>query len=259
MAARWSPRRREVLDVLRAAPAPLGVAAVAERMGVHPNTVRFHLDALMAEGLVESGAEAPSGPGRPRTAYRARPGMDRGGARGYPLLARMLLSRWASADPAEARAEAVETGRAWGRLLVDQPPPSELPTPPTFEPRTPPPSEPPPTSGPPPPSGPPTAERAAARLVGLLDDMGFAPRPEGASGPGGPPARIRLEHCPFLELAEEYGRLVCPLHLGLMQGALSGLGAPLTATGLEPFAEPGFCLAHLDGARTAEQKGATPR
>lgn len=228
--------------MLRAAPAPLGVAAVAERMGVHPNTVRFHLDALMAEGLVESGAEAPSGPGRPRTAYRARPGMDRGGARGYPLLARMLLSRWASADPAEARAEAEETGRAWGRLLVDEPP-----TPPTSEPPTPPTFE------------PPTAERAAARLVGLLDDMGFAPRPEGVSGPGGAPARIRLEHCPFLELAEEYGRLVCPLHLGLMQGALSGFGAPLTATGLEPFAEPGFCLAHLGGARTAEQKGATPR
>ncbi len=221
--------------MLRAAPAPLGVAAVAERMGVHPNTVRFHLDALVAEGLVESGTEAPSGPGRPRTAYRARPGMDRGGARGYPLLARMLLSRWASADPAEARAEAEETGRAWGRFLVDEPP---------FE---------------PPPFEPPTAERAAARLVGLLDDMGFAPRPEGASGPDAPPTRIRLEHCPFLELAEEYGRLVCPLHLGLMQGALSGLGAPLTATGLEPFAEPDFCLAHLGGARTAEQKGTTPR
>ncbi|MFF9605474.1 helix-turn-helix transcriptional regulator [Streptomyces sp. NPDC014684] len=255
MAARRNPRRREVLDVLRAAPAPLGVAEVAERMGVHPNTVRFHLDALMAEGLVESGAEAPSGPGRPRTAYRARPGMDRGGARGYPLLARMLLSRWASADPAEARAEAEETGRAWGRLLVEEPP-----TPPTPEPPTRPISESPtpPTPEPPTPE-PPTAERAAARLVGLLDDMGFAPRPEGVSGPGGPPARIRLEHCPFLELAEEYGRLVCPLHLGLMQGALSGLGAPLTATGLEPFAEPGFCLAHLGGARTAEQKGATPR
>ncbi|MEU1464284.1 helix-turn-helix domain-containing protein [Streptomyces sp. NPDC005727] len=231
MTARQSPRRREVLEVLRTAPAPLGVAAVAERMGVHPNTVRFHLDALVAEGLVESGTEAPSGPGRPRISYSARPGMDRGGVREYPLLARMLLSRWASADPAEARTEAVETGRAWGRFLVDPLPPFE----------------------------PPTAERSAARLVGLLDGMGFAPRPEGAPGPDGPPARIRLRHCPFLELAEEYGRLVCPLHLGLMQGALAGLGAPLTATGLEPFAEPDSCLAHLGGAAAAEQKEATPR
>jgi hypothetical protein len=39
--------------------------------------------------------------------------------------------------------------------------------------------------------------------------------------------------------------LDCPLHLGLMQGALAGLGAPLTASGLEPFAEPDSCLARL--------------
>ncbi|MER6036551.1 helix-turn-helix domain-containing protein [Streptomyces sp. NPDC001835] len=231
MTARQSPRRREVLDVLRAAPAPLGVAAVAERMGVHPNTVRFHLDALVADGLVESGTEASSGPGRPRAAYRVRPGMDRGGVRGYPLLARMLLSRWASADPAEARAEAEDTGHAWGRSLVEPPPPFERPT----------------------------AARSAARLVGLLDDLGFAPSAEGTPGPDGPPARIRLRHCPFLELAEEYGRLVCPLHLGLMRGALAGLGAPLTATGLEPFAEPDSCLAHLGGTAAAEQKEAAPR
>ncbi|MGW0283444.1 helix-turn-helix transcriptional regulator [Streptomyces sp. NPDC003236] len=231
MAARQSPRRREVLDVLRAAPAPLGVAAVAERMGVHPNTVRLHLDALVADGLVESRTEASSGPGRPRAAYSARPGMDRGGARGYPLPARMLLSRWASADPAEARAEAEKTGRAWGRFLVDPLPPFEQPT----------------------------AGRSAARLVGLLDDLGFAPSAEGTPGPDGSPARIRLRHCPFLELAEEYGRLVCPLHLGLMRGALAGLGAPLTATGLEPFAEPDSCLAHLGETAAAERKEATPR
>ena len=56
---------------------------------------------------------------------------------------------------------------------------------------------------------------------------------------------IRLRHCPFLELAEGYDQVVCAIHLGLMQGALTGLGAPVTATRLEPFAEPGACLAHL--------------
>ena len=57
-----------------------------------------------------------------------------------------------------------------------------------------------------------------------------------------PPAVIRLRHCPFLELAEGYDQLVCAIHLGLMQGALSGLGAPVTASRLEPFAEPGGAL-----------------
>ncbi|MFH9942928.1 helix-turn-helix transcriptional regulator [Streptomyces murinus] len=242
-----SPRRRAVLEVLRAAPAPLGVTETAERLGVHPNTVRFHLDALVAEALVERRAEASTGPGRPRTVYTVRPGMDRGGARGYLLLARMLLSRWTSADPAEAREQAMETGREWGRFLVDPLPPFERPT----------------------------AERSVARLLALLADLGFEPEPaaaaapepapgaapgagrESASDPGpgtadeNTPERIRLRHCPFLELAEEHGELICPLHLGLVQGALDRLDAPLTATRLEPFAEPDSCYAHLSAAGSA--------
>ncbi|MGW2830847.1 helix-turn-helix transcriptional regulator [Streptomyces sp. NPDC001286] len=210
--ARTSPRRGEILAVLRAADAPLGVTETAERVGVHPNTVRFHLDALVEEGAVERRTRQPSGRGRPRTVYEPRAGMDRGGTRGYQLLARMLLSRLA-ATGSEARSAAMETGRAWGRFLVGQPEPYHRPTP----------------------------EDAAARLVRLLDELGFAPDAED----GTPPTRIRLRHCPFLELAEEHGQLVCPLHLALMQGALAELRAPLTATGLEPFAEPDACLAHL--------------
>ena len=76
-----------------------------------------------------------------------------------------------------------------------------------------------------------------------------------ARGPGSgqpePDAVIRLRHCPFLELAEEYGDLVCRIHLGLMQGALAELRAPVTAAGLEPFAEPGACLARLEPATVA--------
>ncbi|MFJ4803327.1 helix-turn-helix transcriptional regulator [Streptomyces murinus] len=230
-----SPRRRAVLDVLRAAPAPLGVTETAERLGVHPNTVRFHLDALVAEGLVERRAEASTGPGRPRTVHTVRPGMDRGGVRGYLLLARMLLSRWTSADPAEAREQARETGREWGRFLVDPPPPFERPT----------------------------AQRSVTRLLALLADLGFEPEPAAGAAPGvevepapgaadeNTPERIRLRHCPFLELAEEHGELICPLHLGLIQGALDRLDAPLTATRLEPFAEPDSCYAHLSAAGSA--------
>ena len=220
--ARTSPRRREVLDVLRAATSPLGVTETAERIGVHPNTVRFHLDALVGEGLVEPQVQEPSGPGRPRTVYAPRPGMDRSGTRSYQLLAQMLLSRLATTG-SEARDAAVEAGQAWGRSLVEPPPPSQQPTP----------------------------EESAARLVALLDELGFAPEPQG----GTVPTRIRLRHCPFLELAEEYGQLVCPLHLALMQAALAELRAPLTATALEPFAEPHACLAHLAPApeQTAER------
>lgn len=229
--ARTSPRRREVLDVLRAAGTPLGVAETAGRIGVHPNTVRFHLQALADEGLVERQVLEPAGRGRPRTVYAPRPGLDRGGTRGYQLLARMLLSRLAVTGP-DARFAAMETGRAWGRSLVEPRPPLRQPA----------------------------AEESVARLVELLDGLGFDPEPQGGQHDGTPPSRIRLRHCPFLELAEEYGQLVCPLHLALMQGALAELGAPLTATELEPFAEPGACLAHLAPApqHTAEQAERQP-
>ena len=74
----------------------------------------------------------------------------------------------------------------------------------------------------------------------MMTDLGFAPEPAGDTAD-----RIRLRHCPFLELAEEYSSTVCPLHLGLMQGALTEIRAPIAATRLEPFAEPSACLVHL--------------
>lgn len=213
------PRRAEVLDVLRQAAAPLGVAEVAEQLGVHVNTARFHLDALVETGEVVGSVEQPSGPGRPRTVYAPRPGMDRAGTRNYRLLARILLGQLVSAG-SDAGQGAQDAGRAWGRFLVDRPEPFQNLT----------------------------TEQAVMRLRTLLDDLGFAPQSEAEPGT---PGQIRLRHCPFLELAEEHGPLVCRIHLGLMQGALTELRAPLAATRLEPFAEPDACLVHLQHADAA--------
>jgi predicted ArsR family transcriptional regulator len=216
-------RRTEVLAVLRAADGPLGVADVAGRIGVHVNTARFHLEALAEEGTVVRAPERPSGPGRPRTVYAPRPGMDRGGARGYRLLAEILLSHVSAAGP-DAGQVARQAGRAWGGFLAGQPRPFQRVT----------------------------ADEALGRLTALLAGLGFEPALEAA----GQAATIRLRHCPFLELAEEYDQLVCRIHLGLVQGALTqwaprDLPAPVTATALEPFAEPGACLVRLERASAA--------
>ncbi|CRZ14930.1 helix-turn-helix transcriptional regulator [Mycolicibacterium neworleansense] len=75
-------------------------------------------------------------------------------------------------------------------------------------------------------------------LVRMLDDIGFAPEPPDDG-------RLRLRHCPFLELAQIRASVVCPIHLGLMQGALESWQAPVAVERLDAFVEPDLCVAHL--------------
>jgi predicted ArsR family transcriptional regulator len=201
-------RRRDVLRVLRAANAPMTIVAIADMLDVHPNTVRFHLDNLVSTGRVEQVAPDRKGPGRPALMFRATKRMDRGGPRRYRVLAEILsIGLAADRNPS---AKALAAGRAWGRQL--QPPPRTAVT-----------------------IG---AEESIEHLVDMLDDLGFAPERRGEE-------QVGLRHCPFLELAETRKTVICPIHLGLMQGALETWRAPVTVDRLDAFAEPDLCLAHL--------------
>ena len=204
-----SGRREDVLAVLRDAADAMTIVDIAERLDVHPNTVRFHLEALVADGRAERVEPDRKRQGRPPQMYRAVAGMDPGGSRRYRMLAEILTAALAG-DP-DAGAKALEAGRAWaGRM-----------TRPT---RT-----------------KPGVRASINRLTGLLDDLGFAPQRRDMDGK----VQVGLRHCPFLELAEEARSVVCPIHLGLMQGAMTMWRAPVAVDRLEPFAEPGLCLAHL--------------
>lgn len=205
-------RRREIVEFFRASDRPLSVQEVADELGLHVNTVRFHLDALVRHSTLRREEGRADGPGRPRTQYVLTPGMDRGGPRNYKLLSEMLLSHLAAED--DAVGAAVRSGEVWGRYLVPSPAPGQRLT----------------------------TEDGLARLNDLLTDVGFEPQTATESETG---TEIRLRHCPFLELAETHRELVCALHLGMMRGALEQLGTPLRAQSLTPFADPHTCLAHL--------------
>jgi len=206
--------RAGVLDLLRAAGTPVSVREVAGRTGLHPNTARFHLDALVGAGLATRAARARSAPGRPSMAYQAVEGVP--GRRQYRLLAEMLASLIAVvlAEPGEA---AVEAGREWGRYITERPAPFQ---------RT-------------------DACGAIEGLAATLRELGFAP--EAVTDGAG--YQLRLRHCPFREVAEVHQEIVCQLHLGLMQGALDQMRAPVAVAGLQPFAEASLCVAHLAGAQ----------
>ena len=113
--------RAGVLDMLLAADAPLGVREVAQQMGLHPNTARFHLEALVDAGLAVREAEERDTPGRPRIGYLAV-AEGPAGQRRYRLLAEMLTSLIAGTMP-DPVAAAEEAGREWGAYLTEQPQP----------------------------------------------------------------------------------------------------------------------------------------
>ena len=87
----------------------------------------------------------------------------------------------------------------------------------------------------------PSTGEAIEWLTAIMEKLGFAPQAEA----DGKRYRLCLRQCPFREVALDHQDVVCSLHIGLMQGALAQMRAPVTADRLEPFAEPSLCIAHL--------------
>jgi predicted ArsR family transcriptional regulator len=204
--------RSRVLEVLQAAHGPLTVPEVAEQVGLHPNTARFHLDGLVEQGLVERTSEDRDVPGRPRALYSAAPGARQAGRRSYRLLAQILAS-YLAAHSKQPEKAALAAGEEWGRFMTERPAPFRRVD----------------------------ATAATRELTDTLEDIGFDPEAVTA----GRRRQILLHHCPFREVAEQDSRVVCTVHLGLMRGVLAELDAPLEVTRLDPFVEPRMCVAHL--------------
>jgi predicted ArsR family transcriptional regulator len=214
--------RARVLDILRAAGSPLGAQEVAQQTGLHPNTARFHLDALVDAGLAVREALPRATPGRPSVAYRPTDSGGPAGSRRYRLLAEILTTLIAGVMP-EPREAAAQAGREWGRYLTQQPAPYQRPD----------------------------AGQSIETLSAILAELGFSPEAvsEGARH------QLRLHQCPFREVAENHQDVVCSMHLGLMQGALAQMRAPITADRLLPFAESGVCIADLGAGPDQPPRG----
>ena len=109
------PSRARVLSCLAARGEPTRVEALASELGLHPNTVRLHLEELEAAGFVRRRTVAPEGPGRPPQEWSTI-----GGAlpirSAYQALSRWLLQGLEESEmgPLEIR----ETGRSIGRDMA---------------------------------------------------------------------------------------------------------------------------------------------
>ena len=204
-AASLGPSRTRVLAGLQATAGDLGAVELAEQLALHPNSVRHHLDALHRAGLVERRSRVTGHRGRPQLRYRAVAGPSADGPL-YRALTEAVAGSLLAAT-ADPHEAAVDAGRVWGRLL----------------------------------SGPFRAGAAGAldTLAEILRSAGFRPQLVDA------PERIDLHACPVREVVREQGAVVCALHLGVVQGALPHLDAPVRAESARPFATPTTCHVHL--------------
>jgi predicted ArsR family transcriptional regulator len=166
---------------------PVTASELADRLGIHANTVRLHLERLREAGLVEVEPVHRGTVGRPQHVYSLAPGAPGLGfdPPSYTLLAG-LLAAMAERMGADAD-DAAAAGRAWG-------------------------SE----------AGRRTRSRSCAKaLMGEMDRLGFDPESEVLPGNR---LDIAFLRCPFRELAEAYPELVCNLHRGITEGVVAEVG-----------------------------------
>ena len=243
--------RAVVLTAIGAAAGGAMVDELSATVGVHANSVRNHVAALVEVGLVDALTVPPAGRGRPAHRYAvsvageallasARADRTSGGDE-YRGLAEAFARHVATRPGAQREARAV--GELWGAQVMAARPRGR------------------------------GGVRAA--LLALLADLGFAPAEASASAapestatesavpestatesavpesaaPTGPANRcgsttkdtVLLRACPFLSAATDNPDVICQVHLGLVVGARAALGTTRGEVELEPFAQPGAC------------------
>jgi predicted ArsR family transcriptional regulator len=171
-------------------PSPVTTAEIAETIGLHPNTVRPHLERMRDVGLVEVQVGGRGEIGRPQHRYSLAADAPSLGLEPpvMPILGRMVLSmaERLGADKDDARAVGVDEGVRRSAAFRDAPSSLEA-------------------------------------FVTDLDRLGFDPV---VSDPDDPRhvATVAFANCPFGELAADHPDLVCSLHHGMIEGFIDALG-----------------------------------
>lgn len=218
------PARRALYLYVAAQAEPVSRDQAAEDAGLPRHTVKFHLDKLVEEGLLEtefrrlSGRRGP-GAGRPTKLYRRSARQlaitlpERHYALAGHILARAVEDAARDGLPVldTLRRAATEEGRRLGA-----------------QPRTPPGED-----G----RGPASAVEA---VTDALAEQGYEPRIQADT--------LVLVNCPFHALAGEHTALVCGMNLDLITAMLGELGHPEMEARLDPA--PGRCCVTLSAVST---------
>lgn len=234
--------RRDLVDTLANLPADrreegLSAQELGELVGLHVTTVRFHLERLVAGGLLTSHSVRSPGAGRPSKKYVIAPGSLEAPQRdeAYVRLAELLTEAFTARTEDGSPLIPEQAGAAWAhehaaRLLTESP---------MSEPAT----------------SPGAWLAKVGRMIDVLRDWGYTP--ELRTSGEGRTADIDLVGCPFIDLARNRPEVVCGVHRGLMRGTLEVLGERDAELSLTPFVEPTRCTAHVTTRTPFAPRGGT--
>ncbi|SER78427.1 helix-turn-helix transcriptional regulator [Corynebacterium cystitidis] len=192
-----SPKQTEVLATLQSFPRGARAADIAERLGMHVNTARGHLDELVAKDAVRVTSAPAAGRGRPSLIFQVRVPDNRTIAEEHIELIELLVGlveNSSSSDEAVERARAV--GAQWAATIKSE-------------------EE--------------TWSTAADTIAGLnqrLREMGFDPQvvehgthcADDPISDSSPSAEITLHSCPFVSAdGTTPSPFICAVHEGFLQ------------------------------------------
>ncbi|MGH8973966.1 MAG: helix-turn-helix transcriptional regulator [Acidimicrobiia bacterium] len=202
-------RRLAIVEALEEGPRQ--IPELARLLGVHPTTVRAHLEKLMEAGVLEEEPGVPAGRGRPSKRYRLKQpllGGDPEVRLFVASLVSLLREAYGSKAPATAREEGLRRGREMGRSLRH-----------------------------------PSFEQAVREVVETLRRLSFAPDPPTRRNDV---VAVDVRHCPFsVDPKDPDGAVVCAFHEGLIGGLAEVTSGEDVAVRLMPFIAPGLCRVEL--------------
>jgi predicted ArsR family transcriptional regulator len=162
------------------------VEQVAKRVGLPPNTARFHLESLVDAGFATRETQERTTPGRPKVAYMGTlPNQTHERAQAFRLLAEIMGVTVAQANGG-AEEWMYRVGSEWGRFLATRGDSTH----------------------------PIDEEEVLETLVNKLDALWYSPEVIRKD-----PPKLVLHNCPFWDSTRRY-HVLCQLHAGMINGCL---------------------------------------
>jgi predicted ArsR family transcriptional regulator len=203
------PTRARLFRLLSELRRPAGTAELADRLELHPNGVRFHLERLEKQGLVER-ARVRQRRGRPPDAWTIAPDAQPGGRAPH---AYRDLGRWLARalQPRRGGLRGIEqTGREIGRELAPK-----------------------------------DQRRDPEALRSTLTALGFQPTIKQHEGDR---MTVCLGNCPYRDAVRENQPAICALHRGITHGLLDVLEPSAKLSGFVPHdPDKAGCVIELRG------------